>query len=202
MLAYYFHRGVFSLSKVVELLEKIVTNTSSSMDPLWVAGITGATAVLTALATSVVAYKMNKNTLNLEREKIKAEIITKERMFWLKQLRENASDFFADMDLFYSLLKREYSDSTIEHQKEIDNLSQSILRKSNALMFGLIKKDNAQEALYNSINNTQNFMVKYSMQPSSESANQDEEYRALKQSFFTAMENIGTETWRQIKNLE
>ena len=202
MLAYYFHRGVFSLSKVVELLEKIVTNTSSSMDPLWVAGITGATAVLTALATSVVAYKMNKNTLNLEREKIKAEIITKERMFWLKQLRENASDFFADMDLFYSLLKREYSDSTIEHQKEIDNLSQSILRKSNALMFGLIKKDNAQEALYNSINNTQNFMVKYSMQPSSESANQDEEYRALKQSFFIAMENIGTETWRQIKNLE
>ncbi|MFT5722455.1 MAG: hypothetical protein ACI9W6_002784 [Motiliproteus sp.] len=191
------------MSKVIELLEKIVTNTNSSMDPLWVAGITGATAVLTALATSVIAYKMNKNTLTLEREKIKAEIITKERMLWLKQLRENASDLFSDMDLFYSLLKSDRSSPTVEKQKELSKLSKPILTKSNALMFCLIKKDDAQLALYNSINEIQKFMVEYPKTRSSvESANPDEEYIALKESFTTAMENIGSETWRQIKGLE
>ncbi len=111
--------GRYPLSKELELLEKIVTNTSSSMNPLWVAGITGSTAVQTALITSVIAYKMNKNMLNLEREKIKAEVITKERMLWLKQLRENASEFFVQMDFNYNLLKREITVPIEKYQKNL-----------------------------------------------------------------------------------
>ena len=107
------------IAKELELLEKIVTNTSSSMNPLWVAGITGSTAVQTALITSVIAYKMNKNMLNLEREKIKAEVITKERMLWLKQLRENASEFFVQMDFNYNLLKREITVPIEKYQKNL-----------------------------------------------------------------------------------
>lgn len=191
------------MSKELELLEKIVINTSASIDPLWVAVITGATAVLTVLVTSVVAYKMNKNTLKLEREKIKIEIITKERMLWLRKLRENASDYVAEMDFFFNWLKRDVSTSNEQHQKNIDNLSQSIMRKSNNLLFCLIKNDAAQLALYYSINKTQSLMTKLVQEATNNThTSYDNEYYILKKLFSDAMESISTETWKQVKNFE
>lgn len=173
------------------------------MNPLWVAGITGATAVLTALITSVIAYKMNKNTLKLERDKIKADVITKERMLWLKQLRENASKFFSEMDFNYNLLKRPVSVPIAEYQEDLDTLAKSIMKNSNDLLLCLNKEDDTQLALFNSINEIQLFILHCSsIKTLSAHPLDDVKYKKIKETFFKAMENIGNETWKQVKSFE
>ncbi|HAS8317663.1 TPA: hypothetical protein I7702_22355, partial [Vibrio vulnificus] len=66
------------MSKVMEVLEKIAENTASSIDPVWVAAITGGTAILTALITVGSTVHIQSKNNDLEQQKLIADVITRE----------------------------------------------------------------------------------------------------------------------------
>lgn len=191
------------MSKELIILEKIATNTATSIDPVWVAVTTGGTGVLIALITTFIGYLNSKNNITLERDKIKAEIITKERLIWSNNLRDNASEYYCQMDSFYSFLKREITVDIGEYQKEIDEVSKNISKKSNDLLLVLNTNDEKQLLLFDSINAAQLFILNCSHNKTRKFHNFDDTtYTKMKNIFFDTMKEIGNETWEQIKQFK
>ncbi|GGI99377.1 hypothetical protein GCM10007978_41460 [Shewanella hanedai] len=54
------------MSNQLELLEKIVTNTASSSNLIWIAAITGGTAICTAAVTASIGYFNSKTSMSFE----------------------------------------------------------------------------------------------------------------------------------------
>lgn len=190
------------MSKVMEVLEKIAENTASSLDPVWIAAITGGTAILTALITvGSTVYTQSKNS-NLEHQKLIADIITRERMRWLKELRDLASSNYVYIDVQYDLLKRKINVSRENFQTQLDEISKKIMKQSNDIILMLNKNDPIQAEVFNAIQEVQTFIITCVKEAIlDEQSFDDDKYRKIKNKFFNAMNEIGCETWKQIKNL-
>ncbi|EJL6289702.1 hypothetical protein B9J90_13745 [Vibrio sp. V09_P4A23P171] len=190
------------MSKVMEVLEKIAENTASSIDPVWVAAITGGTAILTALITvGATVYIQSKNS-NLEHQKLIADVITRERMRWLKELRDLASSNYVYIDLQYNLLKRKIDVPHEQFQSKLDEISQIIMKQSNDIILILNKNDPVQAEVFNSIQDVQKFILGCVSTATLDAQSFDDaKYGEIKNRFFNAMNDIGCETWNQIKNL-
>ncbi|WP_335923616.1 hypothetical protein [Shewanella chilikensis] len=190
------------MSKVMEILEKIAENTASSIDPVWVAAITGGTAILTALITvGSTVYIQSKNN-NLEHQKLMADVITRERMRWLKDLRDLAGSNYVYIDLQYNLLKRKIDVSSEQFQNQLDEISTKIMKQSNDIILMLNKNDPVQSEVFNSIQDVQRFILACVREATLEAQSFDDvRYGEIKNNFFNAMNEIGCETWKQIKSL-
>ncbi len=77
------------------------------------------------------------------------------------------------------------------------------MKNSNDLLLCLNKEDVAQCALFNSINETQKFILDCALiKTKNANSFDDARYKIIKETFFLAMENIGNDTWKQVKNFE
>ncbi|KAA1201326.1 hypothetical protein [Vibrio cholerae] len=190
------------MSKVMEVLEKIAENTASSIDPVWVAAITGGTAILTALITvGSTVYIQSKNS-KLEHQKLIADVITRERMRWLKELRDLASSNYVYIDFQYNLLKRKIEVPNEVFQSQLDEISKKIMKQSNDIILMLNKNDPVQAVVFNSIQDVQKFILKCVGEATLDAQSFDDvRYGEIKNKFFNAMNEIGCETWSQIKTL-
>lgn len=62
-------------------------------------------------------------------------IITTERLRWLQELRSRGSEFYANLDMHYSLLKRPFNPQiNPEHQEQGDNIAQVVMFQCNQIM--------------------------------------------------------------------
>ena len=190
------------MSKGLELLEKIATNTSSSIDPVWIALITGGTAVLTALITVGATLITSKRNQILEKQKLLADVVTKERLRWLQELRALASNNYVHLDLQYNLLKRKVEIDKNEFQAELDGISKKIMGQSNDIILMLNKSDPAQAKVFDAVQDAQSFILSCVANCTLEAqCFNDQQYGEIKNTFFNAMSDIGNETWEQIKTL-
>ncbi|MFQ1650272.1 hypothetical protein ACK4A2_14505 [Aeromonas veronii] len=190
------------MSKVIALLEKIAENTASSIDPVWVAAITGGTAILTALITVIPTFYIQSKNYDLEHQKLIADVITRERMRWLKDLRDLASSNYVYIDFQYDLLKRKIDIPSDEFQSKLDEISKKIMKQSNDIILMLNKNDPVQAVVFDSIQDVQKFILKCVNEATLEAQNfDDSKYLEIKNKFFNAMNEIGCETWHQIKTL-
>ncbi|ADV86355.1 hypothetical protein [Vibrio vulnificus] len=190
------------MSKVMEVLEKIAENTASSIDPVWVAAITGGTAILTALITVGSTVHIQSKNNDLEQQKLIADVITRERMRWLKDLRDLAGSNYAYIDLQYNLLKRKIDVPRDQFQSQLDEISTKIMKQSNDIILMLNKNDPAQAEVFDAIQNVQKFILECVSTATLEAQSFDDaRYGEIKNKFFNAMNEIGCETWKQIKNL-
>lgn len=186
----------------MEVLERIAENTASTIDPVWVAAITGGTAILTALITvgSTVYIQLKNN--DLEHQKLIADVITRERVRWLKELRDLVGTNYVYIDLQYNLLKREIDVPRDQFQSKLDEISTKIMKQSNEIILMLNKNDPVQGEVFNSIQDVQNFILECVNTATLEAQSFDDaRYGKIKNKIFNAMNEIGCETWRQIKNL-
>ena len=143
----------------------------------------------------------NRNQ-TLERQKLLADVVTKERLRWLQELRELASNNYVNIDYQYNLLKRKIDKDTYEFQIELDEVSKRIMKQSNDIILMLNKTDPIQGDLFNAVQDVQNYILKCVGECKLEAQQfNDEEYGKIKNSFFNAMSEIGNETWNQIKTL-
>ncbi|HIF5549476.1 TPA: hypothetical protein ACX3CU_004686 [Vibrio parahaemolyticus] len=131
-----------------------------------------------------------------------ADVITRERMRWLKDLRDLAGSNYVYIDLQYDLLKRKIDVPSEQFQNQLDEISTKIMKQSNDIILMLNKNDPVQSEVFNSIQDVQRFILECVREATLEAQSFDDvRYGEIKNNFFNAMNEIGCETWKQIKTL-
>jgi hypothetical protein len=109
---------------------------------LWITLITALSTLIAGIVGSVITYKVGYKNIQAQREieraKIKAELITQQRLLWLKDLKNDCIEFYADLDMQYNLLKR--IQSSADHsalQPQFDAYAQNVRRRSHNIILTL-----------------------------------------------------------------
>ncbi|HCJ4700692.1 TPA: hypothetical protein NR723_004922, partial [Salmonella enterica] len=101
---------------IYNLLKQIEENTKPDNSAIWIAIISSISAIAGAAIGAFLLYrgtnKQIKSAAATEDKKLKATIITAERLRWLQELRSRSSEFYANLDMNYSLLKRQINPQT------------------------------------------------------------------------------------------
>lgn len=123
-------------------------------------------------------------------------------MRWLKELRDLASSNYVYIDVQYDLLKRKINVPRENFQTQLDEISKKIMKQSNDIILMLNKNDPIQAEVFNAIQEVQTFIITCVKEASlDEQSFDNDKYSKIKNKFFNAMNEIGCETWKQIKNL-
>lgn len=97
------------MADIPQLLQQIAGNTGRRGE-IWIAAISGGAAVLAAAVSAVFSYGITARTVRsqeeVEERRLRAEIITAERLRWLHDLRQRVARLYTLMDMQYSYLKR------------------------------------------------------------------------------------------------
>ena len=190
----------------LELLQEIARNTSR-VSPLYVAVVAGGSAVAGALVTALLSFLGIRLTVKsqseIEQLKLHATIVSAERLRWLQDIRSRLSSVYAKMDMQFNLLQRPALPSMYSaRQQELDTLSAQIMEQSNIIYLMLNPAKPAQATLRDSLQLAQKFLLAHFAQlEQAKSESSFTAYQQIKQGAFDALTSIGTETWRQVKEL-
>lgn len=100
---------------IIQLLQIIAKNTEATYSPLYIATITAASAIIVG---GIGAYGLLKTA----KKQNYAQIISAERLRWLRVIRENIAQVFTLMDRQADLLRRPGTT-----QAQLDELSEQIM---------------------------------------------------------------------------
>jgi len=184
------------------------SNVRAEGTSLWIALIAGASGVLGALAGAlvslIVARKNAQVQLQLETMRLRANVVTEERLRWLQDIRTRLSKLYREMDMQYSHLKRPVpTGQQAQVQQTLDAMSAEVMEQCNivTLMLNPTKPDQAD--LRNALQSALAFIQNCFAQPATgiQSFN-DQQYQSIKQSAFDALTRVGIQTWGKIKELE
>lgn len=197
------------MPEAMELLKQIAKNTGSySTMTVLIALITAVSTLSAAAITAYMTYRYNKNkdeiSKDIELKKLKAGIVTVERLRWLQELRDKASSFYANMDMQYNLLKRPSKlPQNQNYQTESDILSKEIMKQCNNIIFLLNPKREDQKKLRESTDGALAFFLQCVQQRNTGQLSfNDIKYTEIKGTFFDSLTSIGIETWGKIKELQ
>jgi hypothetical protein len=196
------------MSSVVDLLTQIVENTKPDNQAVWVAAISSASALLGAGIGAILLYKGTSRQIEAQKEteekKLKVSVITTERLRWLQEIRSRSSEFYANLDMNYSLLKRPINPQQYpEFQKQADEIAQKIMVQCNQIILLLNPAKAQQEKLRKACNGALEFFQSCVVQRNTAQVNFDDtRYASIKTDFFNALTEIGVETWGKIKALK
>lgn len=166
------------------------------------------TGVFTLLGVSLMAMQQHKTTkLNLDRQnkletnKLKATLVTAERLRWLQDLRARVSSYYADAEELTDLLIIPVSGPEEKaRNKELGRLHRELRIAANNVTLMLSPSDPDQKRLIDQIESTRKhidgYMSAHAFQPRIEEIARDRE-QAL-----AALTIVGTEAWRQVQALE
>lgn len=195
------------MSPSIELLQQIAENTSDG-SPLRVALVAGGSAVAGALLPALLSYFGIKHTIKsqheIERQRLRATLVSAERLRWLQDIRSRLAEVYADMDMQFNLLQRTVSEPQRSmRQAELDQLSKGIMLQVNIIYLMLNPEKPAQAKLRDSLQLNQKFLAAHFMRPE-EARTQSSfiAYKEIKDGAFNAITEIGVETWQQIKSLK
>lgn len=186
----------------VQLLQKIADNTSHD-DSWWIALISGGAGVLGAGLTAFFSYRMAIKAQHVEEKRLRAEIITTERLRWLQDIRQRLSHFYVQLDMQYNYLKRPIPDGKFaDYQERVDTFSNQINEQCNVMTLMLNPEKVHQADLRKVLHEAIGFLRKCTKLKKSEINFDDVHYTKIKQTAFDSLVAIGVETWDQVKRLE
>jgi len=175
---------------------------------LMVGIITASAALIGVLITMLGNYHLAKKNFELAKfsqsQSLKANIIVKERLRWLQDIRQRLANLYAQMDMQYSFLKRQTTpDQTASMQAQFDEFSEEIMNQVNSIHLMLNPSKPDQEKLKKALQEKLNFLlICFQMKNNGNTQFDDNKYTSIKNDAFLALTQIGIETWAQIKNLE
>ncbi|HCD6501296.1 TPA: hypothetical protein NDV08_005399, partial [Escherichia coli] len=96
-------------------------------------------AIAGAAIGAYLLYRGTNEQINsaaaIEDKKLKATIITAERLRWLQELRSRSSEFYANLDMNYNLLKRPINPQAIPtYQQAGDELAKIVMIQCNQII--------------------------------------------------------------------
>jgi hypothetical protein len=195
------------MQEVINVLQQIANNTASDSS-LWIAAISGGSAVLGASVSAIISYFVTNRTIIsqevLEDKRLKANIVTTERLRWLQDMRSRLSALYAKLDMQYSVIKRPITNlNKQEIQDMLDEYSSEIMLQVNMITLMLNKKDKEQVELKIELQKILVYMQSCFSQTTTElQVFNDEQYSTMKTTIFNMVTIIGSDTWKQISNLE
>jgi len=195
------------MCEFTELLTQIAEHTKPDNEAIWVAAISSLSALIGAGIGALLLYrgtaKQVESANKIEEKKLQANIITAERLRWLQELRSRSSEFYASLDMNYSLLKRRvYPQENPEYQEQADEIAKNVMTQCNQIILLLNPKKPQQEIMRNACNDALAFFQQCVGMRNQGNFNFDDEgYSKIKTAFFNSLTEIGIETWKQIKQL-
>ena len=151
------------MSTVTELLRQIAVNTARD-DSVWIAVVSGASAVLGAAVAAafgyLVAHRTAQSQERIEKARLKATVVTTERLRWLQDIRQRLAVFYTRTDMQYNLLKRPHkSEQYPELQKLFDEGSSEVGELCHVMLLMLNPSKPDQAKLREALNDTLNFLL-------------------------------------------
>lgn len=192
----------------IELLREIAENTKPDNSGLWIAVVSSASALLGALIGAVLLYRgvvrQIASSQDIEQRKLQANIVTTERLRWLQDIRGRTSNFYADLDMHYSLLKRPVNpQQNPQHQIEMDELAKKVMVEFNQITLLLNPAKSEQNEMRSALNDALQFFQQCVAQRNQGNFTfNDQFYAATKTDVFNALTLIGSQTWKKIKQLQ
>lgn len=193
--------------QIIDLLTQIAENTEPDNASLWVAGISSASALLGALIGAVLLHRGTvrqiKSSEDVERRKLKANIVTTERLRWLQEIRKRTSDFYANLDMHYNLLKRPVNpQNNPQYQKDADDLAKTVMVECNQIILLLNPAKEDQKKMRIACNDALEFFQSCVAKRNQNNFQfDDNEYVRVKTEVFDSLTNIGVQTSKKIKEL-
>lgn len=195
------------MCEVTELLTQIAEHTKPDNKAIWVAAISSLSALVGAGIGAFLLYrgtaKQVESANKIEEKKLQANIITAERLRWLQELRSRSSEFYASLDMNYSLLKRLINpQENPGYQEQADEIAKNVMIQCNQIILLLNPKKPQQEIMRNACNDALAFFQQCVGMRNQGNFNFDDAgYSKIKTTFFNSLTEIGIETWKQIKQL-
>ena len=193
---------------ILPLLQQIADNTARD-DSLWIAIVAGASGILGAVLSGIIAYLAARSSLlaqaKTERKKLKATVVSTERLRWLQDLRNKTADFYTQMDMQLTHLERPLQlPNANALQDLLDKYSEQAVSLSHSIFPMLNTTKEHQRELWHAINNTLGFMGNVISAKKSTAPMQinKQPYAALKTEAFTALEGIGVKAWHKVQKLK
>lgn len=199
---------------IVALLQKIAQNTEST-DSIWIAVIAGSSALAGAGISAWVSNQAAKRAEGAqlrtaqeqaatERQKLRASIVTAERLRWLQDLRTKVADFYSYIDMQVMHIERSLHPSKTKiTEQEMDAISREAGLRGNQIMLLLNPSNTEQLALLTCVNESLAFMndafreATLRQQPPNRSL-----IAHIKSGSFDSMYKIGTKAWKKVQGLE
>ncbi|WP_299729198.1 hypothetical protein [uncultured Endozoicomonas sp.] len=175
---------------------------------VWVAAVSAAAAILGATVSAIISYLVTGRTINsqerLEQKRLRASIVTNERLRWLQDIRIRLSELYVKLDSQYTLIKRPLEAASAQAiQVMLDEYSAEIMLETHMITLMLNDKDQEQIALKSELQAALSFMQDCFQQTRQEEQSFDDgQYAIIKERIFKLATLIGSETWSQISNLE
>ncbi|HAU8093003.1 TPA: hypothetical protein IG104_003252 [Escherichia coli] len=192
---------------IYNLLKQIAENTKPDHSAIWIAVISSISAIAGAAIGAYLLYRGTNEQINsaaaIEDKKLKATIITAERLRWLQELRSRSSEFYANLDMNYNLLKRPINPQAIPtYQQAGDELAKIVMIQCNQIIVLLNPKKTHQQTIFNKCNDALKFFMECVEEKNNGNLNfDDSKYAEIKNDYFNALTEIGIKTWKQIKEL-
>lgn len=191
------------------MASKATSDPRSESSPITVALIAGLVGLIGAFAgvmgSLAVANKTSKTQMEIETRKLRAAVVTQERLRWLQDIRQRLAKLYTAMDMQYNKVMRPKSGDPKEHQerqRELDSLSDEVMEQHHVLHSMLNPKKQDQADLRQALQEAQLALSKaFNQQDASQMATNRERYEEIKVRAFGAVTNIGTTTWSRIKEL-
>jgi len=150
------------LSEVIaiELLKEIASNTANQ-NSLWVAVVAGGSAVLGAAVSACLAYFAASKAANiqkdiaaqhsaLEQKKLRASIVTSERLRWLQDLRSQVAEFYSYIDIQVMHIQRLLDPRvTPISRDDLDKISKEAGLKANLILLMLNREKKSKNYFFN-----------------------------------------------------
>ena len=191
----------------IKLLQQIADNTATD-NSVWVAAVAGGAAILGASISAVISYLVTSRSIKsqekMEDKKLKANIITTERLRWLQDIRERLSKLYVLLDMQYNIIKRPIANQTQQQiQSMLDDYSSDVMLQINMITLMLNSKDQEQIDLRNELQNVLGYMQQCFSQTTSQAQTfNDQQYSQMKTNIFNLATSIGSEAWQQITELK
>lgn len=196
------------MHEVTELLRQIAEQTKPDDKAIWIAAISSMSALAGAGIGALLLYRGTKKQIEsaseIEEKKIRANIITTERLRWLQELRAKSSEFYANLDMHYNLLKRPINpQANPEYQVEADKISKEVMVQVNQIILLLNPKKMHQEIMRQSCNESLAFFQEcVGKRNQYDFSFDNQKYAQIKIDYFNALTEVGVETWKQVKELK
>lgn len=193
------------MHEAIKILQEIANNTASDNTVL-IAAITASSAILGASISALISYFVTKRSVEsnekLEGKKLRANIVTVERLRWLQDMRLRLSDLYVQLDMQYVKIKQPLNIPKADLQNELNEYSSNIMLQVN--MITLMLSDKGEQLnLKSELQGVLGFMQQCFQKTTSSAQNFDDpKYSTMKTNIFNYATAIGSETWRKISDLE
>lgn len=208
------------MSDQLQLLQKIADNTAQS-DSMTIAVVAACAGIFGAGLTVLGNYVMARMTRQIEEKRLRASIVTAERLRWLQDVRQRLARFYVQLDMQYNYITTRPVPTTpeekIEFQKQLDVFSSEVNEQCNIITLMMNPEKPEQSNLKTTLQNALIFVSQciqirntfvsgkagaiLPLSPSQIPFN-NQEYSKIKTEAFDSLTKIGVKTWGQIRDLD